>query len=95
MTRRLPAVAELRMECFRPSLFQRGTQTHADPGPPFLLMLLADGTLLAYRAFVPPEGGVQFVRMQLPLPARNPPSSQRPVFARFDGISDGKGPLHR
>jgi hypothetical protein len=101
VTRQLPAVVELRLEAFQPTLAQRDT-SHAAPGPPLLLLLLADGTLMAYKAFLGPEGGLLFARLSLPLLAARPRADTQRGRAnlqqritRFDRLGDGTGLLHR
>lgn len=95
---RLPSVVEVKVEAFHH--LPHGTE--AAPDPPFLLLLLADGTFLAYRAFVGPRDNVAFKRLSLPAFAHSPPlevRSQRKApsssMTRFDGLGDSKEHLNR
>lgn len=95
----LPAVLEVRLESFRSTA---GSDPPAMHGKPHLLLLLADGSLLAYQAYARGEGDVGFARMHLPLLpayAGNSATASRPSasarMTRFDGLGDGTGLFYR
>ncbi len=87
----LPSVVEVKLGCF--SHLSRGAREEHDPT--FLLLLLADGTLLAYRAFQSPRGDVRFKRLNLPAHAHQPPVESKSQgrapsrnMTRFDGLGE-------
>lgn len=68
--------------------------------PPHLLLLLSDGSLLAYKAFSPRPGVVAFVRLCLPLLTYAGKAQQSKALAsacmtRFDGLGDNAGLFYR
>ncbi len=96
----LPSVVEVKMECFHHQ--SGGTQAVKDQNLPFLLLLLADGTFLAYRAFHTPRGRVCFKRLSLPAHAHCPPQDRRSKTAapsssmtRFDGLGESREHVNR
>ncbi|CAL8463354.1 g2888 [Coccomyxa elongata] len=87
----LPNVVEVKLECF--SHLPRGAREEHDPT--FMLLLLADGTLLAYRAFQSPRGDVRFKRLSLPAHAHQPQVESKSQgrapsrnMTRFDGLGE-------
>lgn len=94
-----PAVTELRMESF-----ERAPQGNplAVCRRPVLLALLADGGVLAYRAFDAGAGAVRFRR--LPLGGAHPgagdaagdaPGAPSARLVRFDSLGEGEGFVYR
>lgn len=87
----LPSVVEVRLECF--SHLARGAKEEHDLT--FLLLLLADGTLLAYRGFHTPRSEVRFRRLSLPAHSHQPPLESKSQgrapsrsMTRFDGLGE-------
>lgn len=87
----LPSVVEVKLECF--SHLPRGAREEHDPT--FMLLLLADGTLLAYRGFHTPRGDVRFRRLSLPAHLHQPPVESKSQgrapsrsMTRFDGLGE-------
>lgn len=86
----LPSVVEVRLESYQQ------VPLGSDPAheAPFLLLLLADGSFLAYKAFHTPQGNVRFARLSLPAFAHRPPleswAQSRPSssMTRFDGLGE-------
>lgn len=95
----MPHIAEVRLESFRRAA---ASDLPAPADPPHLLLLLSDGSVLAYQAFVPAPGqAVRFARMRLPLltayagTAVQPKGSASARMTRFDNLGDGAGLVHR
>ncbi len=87
----LPSVVEVKLECF--SHLPRGAKGEHDPT--FLLLLLGDGTLLAYRGFRTPRNEVRFRRLSLPAHSHQPPMESKSQgrapsrnMTRFDGLGE-------
>lgn len=95
----LPAIVEVHLESFRST---SGNSVPAAYDMPHLVLLLADGSLLAYQAYARGPGDVGFARMHLPLlPAH---TSGRTIaskaaasvrMTRFDSLGDGAGLFYR
>ena len=85
------------MECFSRAAASDLPTVH---DAPHLLLLLSDGSLLAYKAVSPRPGAVAFARLPLPLLsyAGKAPPSKAPASAcmtRFDGLGDNAGLFYR
>jgi hypothetical protein len=94
-----PHVAEARLESFARAAASDLPAVHDAPQ---LLLLLSDGSLLAYQAFQPGAvGDVRFARMHLPLlaaytgKAAQSKASASACMTRFEGLGDGAGLFHR
>ena len=94
----LPHVVEVRMESFARAAASDLPAVH---DAPHLLLLLSDGSLLAYQAFLPSAGDVRFARMHLPLltayagKAAQSKACPSACMTRFEGLGDGAGLFHR